>query len=230
MRTFLIVALLNTALLAGLAPLASAQRGGTHFSGRGSFGSGFGPYAGRSGYPAAGLLPLADPLYSDYLLSTGYPVAARPPVIVVQGSSPQPAPAPQNAASTEPLMIELQGDRYVQVSGNADSTAQMIDRSSSQSSTNRSSTNHSASNPSPANLAPRPSTLLIFRDGHHEEISDYTITGGTLYAAADYYSAGSWNRAIQLSSLNLPETVASNQSRGLRFQLPTASNEVIVGP
>jgi len=30
--------------------------------------------------------------------------------------------------------------------------------------------------------------------------------------------------------LDLPETLKSNYSRGLRFQLPRAPNEVIVGP
>jgi hypothetical protein len=72
--------------------------------------------------------------------------------------------------------------------------------------------------------------VLVFRDGHREEVSAYTITGGAIYAPADFYRDGSWNRKIELSSLDLPETLKSNYSRGLRFQLPRAPNEVIVGP
>ena len=74
------------------------------------------------------------------------------------------------------------------------------------------------------------SALLVFRDGHREEVSDYTIAQGILHASSDYYTNGSWNKKIELSSLNLPETIKSNQSRGLRFQLPSAPNEVVVGP
>jgi len=56
------------------------------------------------------------------------------------------------------------------------------------------------------------------------------ITDGVLYTSGDYYANGSWNRKIELSSLNLPETVKSNQSRSVRFQLPSAPNEVIIRP
>jgi len=74
-----------------------------------------------------------------------------------------------------------------------------------------------------------PPVVLVFRDGHREEASDYTIADGVLYTRGDY-STGSWNRKIELSSLSLPETLKSNQSRGVRFQLPSSPNEVIVRP
>ena len=121
-------------------------------------------------------------------------------------------------------MIELQGDRYVQVSSDEKSKAVMIDRipASPLQITRQPNQVSSEKNAPPA--------VLIFRDGHHEEISDYTIADGALYARADYYNSGSWNRRIELASLNLPETLQINLSRGLRFQLPTAPNEVIVGP
>ena len=75
-----------------------------------------------------------------------------------------------------------------------------------------------------------PSSVLVFRDGRREQVSDYTIADGILYAHSDYFTTGSWNRKIELSSLNLAETIKSNQSQGIRFQLPSAPNEVIVGP
>ena len=72
--------------------------------------------------------------------------------------------------------------------------------------------------------------VLVFRDGHSQEVSAYTIADGILYAASDYATTGEWTQAIQLSSLNVPETVATNSTRGVRLQLPAAPNEVIVGP
>jgi len=72
--------------------------------------------------------------------------------------------------------------------------------------------------------------VLVFRDGHREEVSEYTIADGNLYTRSDYYTSGSWNKKIALSFLNLPETITANQSRGTKFQLPTAPNEVIIRP
>ena len=167
----------------------------------------------------------SDGLYSDALYPSGYGSAgypsAQPAVIVLQAppvADPAPAPLP---APAQPLLIELQGGRYVRVSGDDSSGAEMID---------------SAPMSKPSELAARPevrearSAILVFRDGHRETVSEYTIAGGVLYAGGNYYTDGSWNRKIELSSLNLPETVASNRASGLTFQLPGAPNEVIVGP
>ena len=120
-------------------------------------------------------------------------------------------------------MIELQGDRYVQVSGDRSSLAQMIDSDSG--SQSPAQLRSSAGSQAPASAA-----VLVFRDGHRQEVSAYTIADGVLYASADYATSGMWNETIELASLNVPETVATNSSRGLRFQLPSAPNEVIVGP
>lgn len=169
-------------------------------------------------------LGLYDPFYSDVLSDSGYPAEAQP-AVVVQVPPPAARPEPVAAPPAQPLLIELQGDRYVQLSGENETRAQMIDESSAPAPVRRISGTELSS-------APRPNlnALLVFRDGHREEVTDYTITNGVLYAGADYYTAGSWNRKIELSSLNLPETVDSNRSRGLRFLLPNAPNQVIVGP
>ncbi len=134
-------------------------------------------------------------------------------------------------------MIELQGDRYVRVKGEETSrtpigteigtevkTIDPLPNTSGQ-------PEPSSGNPAHAVSAKEiPSAMLVFRDGHREQVSDYTIADGILYAHSDYFTTGLWNRKIELSSLNLPETVTSNQSQGVRFQLPSAPNEVIVGP
>ena len=116
----------------------------------------------------------------------------------------------------QPLLIELRGNRFVRVSGDTESNAQTIEEPLA---------------PQVASSAPTYRvTSLHFRDGHQEEVSNYTIIGGVLYASADYANAGAWVRKVDLTALNLPETIDSNQSRGVPFRIPQASNEVIVGP
>jgi hypothetical protein len=75
-----------------------------------------------------------------------------------------------------------------------------------------------------------PPAVLVFRDGHKEEVRDYTIVDGILYARGDYYTDGYWNKKVQLTTLNLPETLKSNEERGLHFVLPNAPNEVVTRP
>jgi len=118
-------------------------------------------------------------------------------------------------------MIELQGNSYVQISGEPSSQAQFVDQPRGNEPLGK--TNASDRQP------PQP-TVLVFRDGHRVEVSDYTIADGFLYASSDYYRSGSWNRKIELAALNLDETVSTNRSRGLTFRLPSAPNVVIVGP
>jgi hypothetical protein len=158
-------------------------------------------------YPAAYFAPLDW----DSMYPPDYSVPAQPYVIVLQPPAApavsEPPPPPAHA-----LLIELQGDRYVEIN-DEDPQPRAATRSQSQ---------------PPASW--RQDAVLIFRDGHREQVSGYAITGGFLYATANYYTEGSWNRKIELSSLNLPDTVSANQSRGINFQLPSASNEVTVGP
>lgn len=207
MRKLLVIPL----LLALPATLAAQRMGFAHFSGHPGF--------NRAGFArSAYAVPFLDSLYSDY----GYAAPTQPLVVVMQ---PQPQPqaaAPDPQRPPQPLMIELQGDRYVQVTGDDATPSQFIDRVP-------------PSQPAHAPLAvtPKPqpvSTVLIFRDGHRQEISNYTIANATLYASSDYYNSGAWNQPIQLAQLNLPETMSANQQRGVQFRLPASPNEVIVGP
>lgn len=178
----------------------------------------------------------ADPLYADALYSSGYPVASQPPIIFLQAPAATANSVPERLPSPQPLMIELQGNRYVRVSGEDASGVEMIDgatmidgervdRQPSSRPLEKSGTTTQA-------VAPRelPPVVLVFRDGRREEVSEYAIADGVLYASSDYYSVGSWNKKIALSSLNLPQTVSLNSSRGVRFQIPAAPNEVIVRP
>jgi hypothetical protein len=176
-------------------------------------------------------VPFGDPFYSDYLSSTGYPVASQPPMIFLQ-APPAHVPDP---APVQPLLIELRGDRYVRVSGSETPGAEMISPETIApipDPPRREARNDERAYPSThaATTTEVPPAILIFRDGHREETSDYTIANGVLYTRSDYYTSGSWTRKIELSSLDLSETLKSNQSRGVRFQLPSFPNEIIVRP
>jgi len=72
--------------------------------------------------------------------------------------------------------------------------------------------------------------VLVFRDGHQEEIEKYTIIGPVIYAQADYWSTGSWRRKVAIADLDIPATLKLNQERGGKFSLPSGPNEVIFRP
>jgi hypothetical protein len=60
--------------------------------------------------------------------------------------------------------------------------------------------------------------VLVFKDGHQQEILNYAIVGGTLYDLSDGQS-----RKIALAQLDLPATVKQNDGRGIDFELPGVS-------
>jgi hypothetical protein len=134
-----------------------------------------------------------------------------------------PTAATPPETKSEPLMIELQGNRYVRFGGRQQSpergtTAPLDYAEAGQFSTQR---------PAQPELPP---TVLIFRDGHREQVPEYAIVGGTLYASGDYWQSGHWTKNIQLSTLNIPETVRANHDNGVKFLLPSAPNEVVTRP
>ncbi len=226
------------ALLAVVAPWVGAQRMTSPGPGfarlhptspalRPATGRRFGAFPYQRSFFNQGFYPgtfFADPFFADDVYSPGYPVTSQSPVIVMQ---PAPALPDQVPSPAEPLVIELQGDRYVRVSGAEPSGSEMIDRSSS---TSRQIERPSAAVNHAAASRDLPAVVLVFRDRHREEVSDYVISDGVLYARADYYSGGSWSKKIELTSLDLPETVDLNRSRGVGFRLPSAPNEVITRP
>lgn len=213
---------------------------------------------GRNGHPSASRRssPLISPLASlpfpffgdsfnpDDIYSSGYPVASDPPPFLMQalqqlaGSGPASlgqamnaqamnAPANHQPSSSDPLMIELQNGRYVRVESVAvNGEAEPL----------KLPPNHSrASSASPPMITaapsqPLPPAVLIFRDGHSEEVRDYTIADGILYARGDYYTDGYWNKKIALATLNLDQTMQANANRSVKFVLPSSPNEVITRP
>jgi hypothetical protein len=72
--------------------------------------------------------------------------------------------------------------------------------------------------------------ILVFRDGHREQVREYTLADGALYARGDYWIDGYWNRKILISSLDLAATMAANRQSGVDFVLPSGPNVVVIGP
>jgi len=131
------------------------------------------------------------------------PAAPPPPPAVEESEKPLPSP----------VLLELHGDQWVQVNSfrpRSDETQQL----------------------SPRNQKPNalPPAVLVFRDGHTEEVSSYSIIGPVIYTKSDYWASGNWNRKIQIADLDVPATLKQNQERGVKFELPSGPNEVMIRP
>ena len=73
-----------------------------------------------------------------------------------------------------------------------------------------------------------PPSVLVFRDGHQEEVERYVVQGDSLYTSADYWSTGSWTRRIPIAELDVPASTKLNAARGGKFSVPTRPYEVVV--
>ncbi|HXZ33249.1 MAG TPA: hypothetical protein VEH30_13295 [Terriglobales bacterium] len=206
-----------------LLPAAAQTRGGIGFGGFRT-GGGFSGYAGR-GFVNRNLVWFGAPFsYSDYPPASVYQPPASPVVIIQPTSAPAPA-----EAKPEPLMIEWQGDKYVRFVGQRESSrASSLDYSEAPSGSSTPNLQHySGRGTSHSELAP---AILIFRDGHHENVSDYVIANGNLYARGDYWRDGFWTKTVQLSALDIPATLRANSESGVNFVLPSSPNEVVTRP
>jgi hypothetical protein len=212
------------------APHARMARGGR---------SGFGPHHQISPF-TRGILLNSPFLYSDYDYSgndasydsdeTDGVENGQPRVLVVR-----PAAADDSPRRTKPgpLMIEWQGDSYVRFGG-AEETGQRgssAQRDYAEPAITKSLTKPGASaapkEPAESQAKELPPAVLVYRDGHREEISDYAIADGMIYVHGDYWQDGYGTKHIPLSSLDPPATMQANQQRGVKFMLPSAPNVVI---
>jgi hypothetical protein len=182
--------------------------------------------AGAGHFPGPGLLLGAPYVYPDY---SSLP-AAEPQVIVVQ--MPSPVEAAPAEPKSEPLLIEWRGDRYVRLSGaSANGTpgheaAVPLDYREPEAAKSTAG-RAAAAEPAPPELTP---VVLVYRDGHREQIREYSIANGMIYARGDYWNDGYWTKKIQLAALDLPATARASQELGSKFVLPTSPNEVILQP
>jgi hypothetical protein len=137
---------------------------------------------------------------------------------------PEPAPAAQPVAAPapvqaktepvpDPVLLELRGDQWVKVD---------------------TFTSPAAVTPvsAPVSQAAQqsPPAVVVYRDGHSEELTSYSIIGPVIYTKGDYWSSGNWTRKIQIADLDLPATLKQNQARGVKFELPSGPDEVMIRP
>jgi len=157
--------------------------------------------------------------YSDYDSEPGY-VEAPPPQLLVQS-----APPGELSNPPESLVLELNGDHWVRLTnyGQSQTGGQFSQPEPEPSATPRRT-------PAAEPPSPLPPAVLVFRDGHKEEIGKYTIVGKTISTSADYWCSGSWTRKVQIAELDVPATLKLNQDRGAKFSLPSGPNEVMIRP
>jgi hypothetical protein len=167
--------------------------------------------------------------YADDEFDYG-PVA--PEALPVQVVLPQPQQPPQPPAPAanpvQPLLLENHNGQWVRVP--TGSEMQAIPQS-----TKADSAKVPAPNPGfielPVAASPLPAlppAVIVFRDGHSEEIAKYMIQGDMLFTNADYWSTGSWTRKIPLSDVDIPTSLKLNKDRGTKFNLPSGPNEVVI--
>lgn len=204
----------SIALLAALvwAPCLFAQGHGgiasTVSMSRGGFGRGpIGPSVPRRVFLGAPFL------YPDYdSTQLGAIENPSPQIVLIQS----PASAVPEKPSPGPLLIEWRGDRYVRFSD--------AEKADEMQSSRR--TDYSAK-PSVPHAAESSPAVLIYRDGHRDEIAHYAIADGMIYADDNYWQSGTWTKHIAVSSLDVAATLQANRQRGVTFTLPSAPNVVV---
>ncbi len=171
--------------------------------------------------------------YPDFYSDSEYVVQSPQPQVIVVPSSAPPAPLPP-PAPRESLLIEWQGDHFVRTTTSAKASENQSAPDYSERPVVPITSSSAAGRQGQRVVAPAPHQLppavLVFHDGHREEITEYSIMSGTIYSNADYWTTGSWTRKIQIADLDVPSTMRANQARGLKFVLPVGPNEVVVRP
>ena len=176
-----------------------------------SIGSGF----NRRGFRRSGFVNgayLYPGFYPDYYpdyFDNSYANESPPP-------PPEPPPAARQIVAEPipaPALLELQGNRWVKVDN---FTVNL--------------TRPEVASQAPAENQEMPPTVLVYRDGHTEELMSYSIIGSSIYAKSDYWTNGVWTRTIQIADLDIPRTLKQNQQRGVKFELPSGPDEVMIRP
>ncbi len=79
---------------------------------------------------------------------------------------------------------------------------------------------HQSAQSSPSQPEPMlPPTVLVYRDQHKEEVSNYAIVGQTLWSFSAQHT-----KKIPLSDLDIPATEKANDDRGMTFNVPAQNS------
>jgi hypothetical protein len=196
-----------TVVLGCLAPLSLAQMRGAHFGGA--------VHAGSTGFH--GGVRFSSPNYHFYFYGNRYPWfgAYRRPYFWPY-YYPYPAFYGTYGYASSPVVIQAQPaaeynpELYTaqrELAGEVDRLNDEVDRLKAEREQLQ-----VLSRP-PARI--EPSTVLVFRDKHIQEVQNYAIVGQTLWIMSQ-------DRAnkVPLSQLDIPATQKLNDERGVAFQLP----------
>jgi endonuclease YncB( thermonuclease family) len=77
-----------------------------------------------------------------------------------------------------------------------------------------------ASTPAPE-VKPGEPTVLVFRNGKQQEVTNYAIMGDTLYV----FDKG--RTKIAMADLDIPATVQANDDRGMEFRVPPSPKKKV---
>lgn len=160
------------------------------------------PFFPAGYYPIPYFYDSYDPYEVEYLP----PEPPRPEPIVQMKTEPLP----------DPVLLELHGGQWVKVANFSAASDHAVAM-------------RRAEGRSPASK-PLPPAILVFRDGHSEEVSSYSIIGPVIFTKTDYWSSGKWTRSIAIDELNIPATLRQNKARGVDFELPSSPDEVMLRP
>ena len=222
------VALLVATLFAASAPVHAQVRGMTsarapytgssfRLNGRSRL---FRP-SGRHFYSGFPFYPYDDYPYYD---SDYEPVKSEESPANSVVAQPEQPPVPV-ASPVEALVLENHDGQWVRIP-----TGGHLPISPGYSQPQASSLEPKSTGPKEASQPPTklPPPVLVFRDGHQEEVERYVVQGDSLYTSADYWHIGSWTRRIPIAELDVPASVKLNAARGGNFSLPTRPYEVVV--
>jgi hypothetical protein len=192
-----------------------ANRGGDLHRGGRRFENGFG-------------FPFAPFFYSDYYEGSDADDSKfAPEAPDVQTRVAQAPPPAQPPPPGDTLILENHDGQWVRIP----TGAEML-KAAARPTADAPATNSQVSHPDDASTeparAPMPPAVLVFRDGHSEEVQKYVIHGANLVATAEYSATGSWTKNISLADLDIPASLKANKDRGTKFNLPSGPNEVVV--
>ena len=139
-----------------------------------------------------------------------YPVYSYPTAFYSDYSQP---PEPQPAQPPVTVQIVMPQQPPVQTASDEDSRygTHYLDQREQQ---RRQRAPEPSEAAEPSNIPP---TVLVFKDGHRQEVRNYAIVGQTLYAMEGFTT-----QKILIALLDLKATVKANQDLGLEFNLPSS--------
>jgi hypothetical protein len=156
--------------------------------------------------------------YGSYGIPYFYSDYYEPNDVQYEPPAPNPPAAPQVKAEPvpDPVLLELHGNQWVRVTNFGESSERAL----------------AAGTPTTQQTSVKglPPAILVYRDGHTEEVSSYSIIGEAIYTKANYWNTGTWTRTIPIADLDIPATLRQNSERGITFQLPSSPNEVMIRP